>query len=107
VTGLDVYTEYEFQVLAYTSVGDGPKSSTQYERTKEEENKAIGIKTGGREALRDGKSLFLSGHVKEAKYHGISYNIAYCFVKAKVMLTLILQFLFYNTVTSYFVFYTN
>ncbi len=27
VTGLDKYTEYEFEVLAYTSVGDGPKSS--------------------------------------------------------------------------------
>ena len=39
VTGLDVYTEYGFQVLAYTSVGDGPKSSKQYERTKEEGKK--------------------------------------------------------------------
>ena len=27
VTGLDVYTEYEFEVLAFTSVGDGPRSS--------------------------------------------------------------------------------
>ena len=27
VTGLDIYTEYEFEVLAFTSVGDGPKSS--------------------------------------------------------------------------------
>ena len=36
VTGLDEYTEYEFQVLAYTSVGDGPKSSKKYERTKED-----------------------------------------------------------------------
>ena len=35
VTGLDEYTEYEFQVLAYTSIGDGPKSSKKYERTKE------------------------------------------------------------------------
>ena len=41
VTGLDVYTEYEFQVLAYTSVGDGPKSSKQYARTKEEGKKLI------------------------------------------------------------------
>ncbi|XP_067045915.1 uncharacterized protein [Acropora muricata] len=47
-------------------------------------NKAIGIKTGGREALRDGKSLQLSGHVKSPQYHGISGNIAYCFVRAKV-----------------------
>ena len=33
VTGLDKYTEYEFQVLAYTSVGDGPNSSVEVERT--------------------------------------------------------------------------
>ena len=33
VTGLDKYTEYEFQVLAFTSVGDGPKSSPIVERT--------------------------------------------------------------------------
>ena len=36
VSELDVYTEYQFQVLAYTSVGDGPKSSKKYERTKED-----------------------------------------------------------------------
>ena len=36
VTGLDKYTEYEFQVLAFTSVGDGPKSSVGVERTKED-----------------------------------------------------------------------
>ena len=35
-TGLDEYTEYEFQVLASTSIGDGPKSSIKYERTKED-----------------------------------------------------------------------
>lgn len=35
VTGLEKYTEYEFQVLAFTSVGDGPKSFVQTERTKE------------------------------------------------------------------------
>ena len=34
VTWLDKYTEYEFQVLAFTSVGDGPNSSVQVERTK-------------------------------------------------------------------------
>ena len=33
VTGLDKYTEYEFQVLAFTSGGDGPKSSVKVERT--------------------------------------------------------------------------
>ena len=27
VTRLDVYTEYEFEMLAFTSVGDGPRSS--------------------------------------------------------------------------------
>ena len=36
VTGLDKYTEYEFQVLAFTSDGDGPKSSLQVERTMED-----------------------------------------------------------------------
>ena len=33
VTGLDEYTKYEFQVLAFTSVGDGPKSSPTVKRT--------------------------------------------------------------------------
>ena len=36
VTGLDKYTEYEFQVLAFTSVGDGPNSSVEVVRTKED-----------------------------------------------------------------------
>ena len=36
VTGLDKYTEYEFQVLAFTSDGDGPKSSLEVERTMED-----------------------------------------------------------------------
>ena len=35
VTRLDKYTEYEFQILAFTSVGDGPKSKVVYEKTKE------------------------------------------------------------------------
>lgn len=34
VTGLEKYTEYEFQVLAYTSDGDGPKSPVKVERTQ-------------------------------------------------------------------------
>ncbi|PFX23979.1 Receptor-type tyrosine-protein phosphatase F [Stylophora pistillata] len=34
VTGLQKYTEYEFQVLAYTSDGDGPKSPVKGERTQ-------------------------------------------------------------------------
>ena len=36
VTGLRKYTEYEFQVLAFTSVGDGPNSSVEVERTRQD-----------------------------------------------------------------------
>ena len=36
VSGLDKYTEYEFQVLAFSSKGDGPNSSVVVERTKED-----------------------------------------------------------------------
>lgn len=36
VTTLKKNTEYEFQVLAFTSVGDGPKNSVVVERTKED-----------------------------------------------------------------------
>ena len=36
VTGLAKYTEYEFQVLASTSVGDGPKSPLKVEKTKQD-----------------------------------------------------------------------
>ena len=39
VSGLDKYTEYEFQVLAYTSVGDGPNSSVISVRTMEDGKK--------------------------------------------------------------------
>ena len=39
VTGLDKYTEYEFQVLAFTFVGDGPNSSVEIIRTKEDGKK--------------------------------------------------------------------
>jgi len=49
------------------------------------ENSAIGIQTGGQESLRDGKSLFLSGHVCKAQYHGISGNVSYCFVRADIV----------------------
>ena len=34
VTGLQGSTEYELQVLAYTSAGDGPRSSVQVVKTK-------------------------------------------------------------------------
>ena len=40
-SGLEKYTEYEFQVLAYTSVGDGPKSSVIYRKTKEDGKKLM------------------------------------------------------------------
>ena len=36
VTGLDKYTEYEFQVLAFTSVGDGTLSAKKFKRTMED-----------------------------------------------------------------------
>lgn len=36
VTELNVYTEYEFQILAFTSVGDGLNSSLEVKRTAEE-----------------------------------------------------------------------
>ena len=35
-TGLDKYTEYEFELLAFTSVGDGPKSLVKVARTNED-----------------------------------------------------------------------
>ena len=35
VTGLQESTEYELQVLAYTSAGDGPQSSVQFVKAKE------------------------------------------------------------------------
>ena len=39
VTGLDKYTEYQFQVLAFTSAGDGPKSSVKYKTTMQDGKK--------------------------------------------------------------------
>ena len=38
VTSLDKYTEYEFRLLAFTSVGDGPKGSLHVQRTEEDGN---------------------------------------------------------------------
>ena len=35
-------------------------------------------------ALRNGKSLQMSGHVEAVQYRGISENVPYCVVKAKV-----------------------
>ena len=39
VTGLRKYTEYEFQVLAFSYVGNGPKSFVQPVRTNQDGNK--------------------------------------------------------------------
>lgn len=39
VTGLRKYTGYEFQVLARTSVGDGPKSAVEVITTMEDGKK--------------------------------------------------------------------
>ena len=36
VTGLEKYTDYEFQILAFTLVGDGPWSSVRVEKTNED-----------------------------------------------------------------------
>ena len=41
VTGLRKYTEYEFQVLARTSAGDGLKSAVEVKRTFEDGNEAV------------------------------------------------------------------
>ena len=41
VSKLSKYTEYDFQVLAFTSVGDGPKSTVKSETTKEDGKKLV------------------------------------------------------------------
>ena len=41
VTGLDKYTEYQFQVLAFTSAGDGPNSSVKYNTTLQDGKKLL------------------------------------------------------------------
>ena len=41
VIGLAKYTDYEFKVLAFTSVGDGPNSTVESETTKEDGKKLI------------------------------------------------------------------
>ena len=41
VIGLSKYTKYEFQVLAFTSVGDGPNSTVKSETTKEDGKELI------------------------------------------------------------------
>ena len=39
LTGLDKYTEYAFQLLAFTAVGDGPNSSIKFGETNEDGKK--------------------------------------------------------------------
>ena len=39
LTGLNKYTEYEFSILAFTSAGDGPKTSVKVQKTKEDGKK--------------------------------------------------------------------
>ena len=41
VIGLAKYTDYEFKVLAFTSVGDGPNSTVKSETTKEDGKKLL------------------------------------------------------------------
>ena len=41
ITGLRKYSKYEFQVLAFSSAGNGPKSSVQEVRTNEDGKIAI------------------------------------------------------------------
>ncbi|CAH1249891.1 Hypp8709 [Branchiostoma lanceolatum] len=52
------------------------------ERYLDEKNRAIDISTGGRESLRDGKSLYVSGHIGSVQYHGVGGNIPYCFMRS-------------------------
>ena len=41
VIGLAKYTDYEFKVSAFTSIGDGPNSTVESETTKEDGKKLI------------------------------------------------------------------
>lgn len=41
VTGLAKFTEYDFKVLAFTSIGDGPNSTLKSGKTKEDGENAI------------------------------------------------------------------
>ena len=65
VTGLDKYTEYEFQVLAFTSVGDGPNGTVMSVQTKED----------GKQ-----KQLFLTKNFyTEVRYYSICFVRTSCF----------------------------
>lgn len=43
VTGLQEFTSYKFQVLAFTSVGDGPNSSVLVARTLQDGKNSVTI----------------------------------------------------------------
>ncbi|XP_035670045.1 uncharacterized protein LOC118411675 [Branchiostoma floridae] len=51
----------------------------------ERKNKDMNIKTAGKEALRDGKSLHLSGHVCNLQVHGVHVDSPYCFIRCKAV----------------------
>ena len=53
VTGLRENTEYEFQILAFTSVGDGPKSTALSKKTKETGKKEGSIRVSRGDRLGD------------------------------------------------------
>ena len=57
VSGLDKYTEYEFQVLAVTSNGDGQKSSIRITRT-DEDGKRKGLLANDLHKLLDGPKSY-------------------------------------------------
>ena len=57
VSGLDEYAEYEFQVLAFTYVGDGAKSSVKVERTNEDGKKSDVTKSSSVHCSNSGSLL--------------------------------------------------
>ncbi|XP_019635858.1 PREDICTED: uncharacterized protein LOC109478630 [Branchiostoma belcheri] len=50
-----------------------------------EENKDVNITTAGKEALRDGKSLHVSGHVQNLRVHAAHPDSPYCFVRCSTV----------------------
>ena len=42
------------------------------------------VATEGSKSLKEGESLYLSGHVTGVEYHRISPNLNYCFIRATV-----------------------
>ena len=66
VTGLEKFTEYKFQVLAFTSDGDGPKSSVKVERTKEDGKR--------RKAMTAEAAILITLHVYVTGFWDISQD---------------------------------